>query len=45
MIGQRLGQDEADYPRLGKRIYRQVGVGADIADLDSLIHPVTGART
>lgn len=44
VIGQRLPQDVGDYPRLGKRIYRQAGVGTDVAELDSLRHPMTGAR-
>ncbi|TFL19774.1 cupin domain-containing protein [Jannaschia formosa] len=44
VVGQRLAHDVADYPRLDKRIYRQAGLGADVADIAALTHPVVGAR-
>ncbi|KIT17511.1 cupin domain-containing protein [Jannaschia aquimarina] len=44
VIGQRIPQDVADYPRKGKRIYRQVGVGTDLADIAALDHPATGVK-
>lgn len=44
VIGQRLPQDVADYPRQGKRIYRNEGMPWDLADLDALEHPQAGAK-
>lgn len=44
VIGQRLQQDVADYPRLGKRIFRNDGMPWDLADLDTLQHPQAGAK-
>ncbi|MEM6610579.1 MAG: cupin domain-containing protein [Pseudomonadota bacterium] len=44
VIGQRLPQDVADYPRMGKRIYRNEGLPWDLADLDDLTHPQAGAK-
>ncbi len=44
VIGQRLAQDVADYPRRGKRIYRNEGMPWDLADLDVLQHPNAGAK-
>ncbi len=44
VIGQRLAQDVADYPRRGKRIYRNDGMPWDLADLDALQHPIAGAK-
>lgn len=44
VIGQRLPQDVADYPRLGKRIYRNEGLSWDLADLDQIEHPKAGAK-
>ena len=44
VIGQRLDQDVADYPRKQKRIYRNAGLPWDLADLDVLVHPQAGAK-
>lgn len=44
VIGQRLSQDVADYPRLGKRIYRNEGMPWDLTDLSNLVHPQAGAK-
>lgn len=44
VIGQRLAHDVGDYPRLGKRIYRNDGLPWDLADHESLIHPQAGAK-
>lgn len=44
VIGQRLAQDVADYPRLGKRIYRNEGMPWDLADHSALTHPQAGAK-
>jgi uncharacterized cupin superfamily protein len=44
VIGQRLDHDVGDYPRLGKRIYRNSGLPWDLADHDSLVHPQAGAK-
>lgn len=44
VIGQRLSQDVADYPRLGKRIFRNEGMAWDLADHNDLTHPQAGAK-
>ena len=44
VIGQRLDQDVADYPRLGKRIYRNAGLPWDLIDLETVEHPQAGAK-
>ena len=44
VIGQRLAQDVADYPRLGKRLYRNDGMPWDLADIAALDHPKAGAK-
>jgi len=44
VIGQRLDQDVADYPRLGKRIYRNAGLPWDLIDLENVEHPQAGAK-
>ncbi len=44
VIGQRLGQDVADYPRLGKRLYRNEGMPWDLAEIAALDHPSAGAK-
>jgi len=44
VIGQRLAQDVADYPRLAKRIYRNDGMPWDLADHHALVHPQAGAK-
>ncbi len=44
VIGQRLDQDVADYPRKNKRIYRNAGLPWDLADIGALVHPQAGAK-
>ena len=44
VVGQRLAHDVGDYPRLGKRIYRQAGLAPDLVDHDALTHPRMGAK-
>lgn len=44
VIGQRLPHDVGDYPRLGKRIYRNAGMDVDLVDIDMVAHPVVGAK-
>ena len=44
VVGQRLPHDVGDYPRQGKRIYRQAGLAADLVDHAALEHPVMGAK-
>jgi len=45
VVGQRLAQDVGDYPRLGKRIYRNAGMAADVVAHAAIEHPVVGAKT
>ena len=45
VMGQRLSHDIGDYPRLGKRVYRNAGLPWDLADLDDLTHPQAGAKS
>lgn len=44
VIGQRLDQDIADYPRKGQRIYRTKGMPWDLVDLDRIEHPKGGQK-
>ncbi len=44
VVGQRLPQDVADYPDLGKRIYRNHGMPWDLVDHEMIEHPVTGTK-
>ncbi len=44
VIGQRLANDVADYPRKGQRIYRNAGLSVDLADIDKLTNPTVGTR-
>ncbi|MEO0360142.1 MAG: cupin domain-containing protein, partial [Pseudomonadota bacterium] len=43
VVGQRLAHDVGDYPRLGKRIYRNAGMAWDLADIDAIEEPQAGA--
>ena len=45
VVGQRLDHDVADYPRLGKRIFRNTGLPWDLADHADLQNPVAGAKS
>ena len=44
VVGQRLAQDVGDYPRLGKRIYRNAGMPADVVAHGDIAHPAVGAK-
>lgn len=44
VVGQRLDGDIGDYPRLGKRIYRNK-LGTDVVEIDSIQHPTVGVKT
>lgn len=44
VIGERLAHDVADYPRQGKRIYRQAGLPYDLVDHDAIEHPDLGGK-
>ena len=44
VIGQRLANDVADYPRKGQRIYRNAGLSVDLADIDKLTNPTIGTK-
>lgn len=39
VVGQRLDHDVGDYPRQGKRIYRNAGLPWDLVDTDTIVHP------
>jgi len=45
VMGQRLAHDVGDYPKLGKRIYRNAGLPWDLVDLDQVTHPDAGKKT
>ena len=44
VVGQRLAHDVGDYPRLGKRIYRNTGLDADLVDSSAIEHPLIGSK-
>lgn len=44
VIGQRLPHDVGDYPRKGKRIYRNDGLPWDLVDHADIAHPQAGAK-
>ncbi len=44
VMGERLAQDVGDYPRKGKRVYRNAGLPWDLVDHDALTHPQAGAK-
>ncbi|WP_019504854.1 cupin domain-containing protein [Pleurocapsa sp. PCC 7319] len=43
VVGQRLQHDVADYPRLGKRLYRY-GQSNDLVDISDISHPTVGRK-
>jgi uncharacterized cupin superfamily protein len=43
VVGQRLAYDIADYPRLGKRIYRYDGTN-DLVEIDDIANPSVGRK-
>ncbi len=44
VVGQRLPHDVGDYPKLGKRVYRNQGIPWDLVDLKNLDHPKAGKK-
>ena len=44
VVGQRSTHDIGDYPRLGKRLYRNGGLD-DLVDLNQISHPNVGKKT
>lgn len=45
VVGERLPHDVGDYPRKGKRIYRNKGMAWDLVDHQSLQHPDAGRKS
>lgn len=44
VVGERLAHDVGDYPRLKKRIFRNVGLKPNLVDHDDLDEPEMGAK-
>lgn len=44
VVGERLSHDVADYPKLGKRIFRNDGMQWNLVDHDAIDEPVAGAK-
>ena len=44
VVGERLAHDMADYPRLGKRIFRNAGMKWNLVDIDHIEEPTGGAK-
>ncbi|MDD1794006.1 cupin domain-containing protein [Enterovibrio makurazakiensis] len=44
VVGQRLAHDEADYPRLNKRIFRNQGRPWQVVDIDTIDFPNAGKK-
>jgi uncharacterized cupin superfamily protein len=44
VVGERLAHDVGDYPRLGKRIFRNAGMKWNLVDLAAIEEPVAGAK-
>ncbi|NVK19585.1 MAG: cupin domain-containing protein [Methylocystaceae bacterium] len=44
VVGQRLAHDVGDYPKLGKRIYRNQGMAWDLVDHEDINHPNAGKK-
>lgn len=44
VVGERLAHDVGDYPRKGKRIYRQAGLAWDLVDHENIESPAGGAK-
>lgn len=45
VVGERSAHDVGDYPKLGKRIYRNVGLPPNLVDHANIAEPVMGAKT
>lgn len=44
VVGERLAHDVGDYPKLGKRIYRNAGLAPNLVDHTNIDEPVMGAK-
>jgi uncharacterized cupin superfamily protein len=44
VVGQRLAHDAADYPKLGKRLFRNVGMPWNMVDVANISEPVAGKK-
>jgi len=44
VVGERLAHDVGDYPRQGKRIYRQAGLPWNLVDIDAIETPEGGRK-
>ncbi|MBT6278276.1 MAG: cupin domain-containing protein [Chromatiales bacterium] len=44
VVGERGRHDAAEYPRLGKRLYRNVGRPWDLVDIQSITNPDAGRK-
>ncbi|MEQ9305564.1 MAG: cupin domain-containing protein [Marinoscillum sp.] len=44
VVGQRLEHDVGDYPKKGKRIYRNAGLPWSLVDLSDIENPVAGKK-
>ena len=44
VVGERRAHDVGDYPRQGKRIWRNEGLPWEVADHDAIVHPKAGAK-
>lgn len=44
VVGERLAHDVGDYPRLGKRLYRNAGMAWNLVELANVSEPVAGAK-
>lgn len=44
VVGQRLDHDVADYPRLGKRLFRNRGLEWNLVDIEAIENPVAGGK-
>lgn len=44
VIGERLSHDVGDFPRQGKRIFRNADQPWNLVDIDDIVEPVAGAK-
>ena len=44
VVGERKAHDVGDYPRLGKRVYRNAGMPWNLVDHDAIDEPQAGAK-
>ena len=44
VVGERLAHDAVDYPRRGKRLFRQAGLHWQLVDVDAIEEPDAGAK-